>query len=345
MSRLYDRILRLGFEASQECEAGRRAAEIALAQLPGATVVVADNVADYFFAGAAKDWRSWRYEDLPNVAPALGAAFFEYRLRPAPPDDARGPAAGVLLLADELEPGEPVELFAAPGAGAPDEEWGGAAAVPGPPAVVAEGEARWVVLALVFEDRPDHPAIIVHASYAVEPSGRVAPVKDGARGAVANYHWPQHAREAGMAPERLRAMPHFLTRCRVFPALLAQAFMHCQNVVARDVSPPERLSRKHQKRHGHPLVTYTVLDIDPVREVLQREGESEAAGLKRALHICRGHFAHYPPERPLFGKVTGTFWRPMHVRGTATAGRVLKDYDVLAPDHAPGGGAPNGAGA
>ena len=44
----------------------------------------------------AEDWRGWHYEDVPDVALALGVAFFEYRLRPAPPDRA---VAGVGLAA------------------------------------------------------------------------------------------------------------------------------------------------------------------------------------------------------------------------------------------------------
>jgi hypothetical protein len=64
---------------------------------------------------------------------------------------------------------------------------------------------------------------------------------------------------------------------------------------------------------------------------------SQVAGRwRRALHVCRGHFARYTEERPLFGRVAGTFWRPMHLRGSASEGLVLKDDTVLSPDTSPG---------
>jgi hypothetical protein len=71
--------------------------------------------------------------------------------------------------------------------------------------LVAEGDVRWVILALVFENRSDHSALIGHASYAVDPAGRMASLKDGAREAVANYQWPREAQEQGLDPERLGA--------------------------------------------------------------------------------------------------------------------------------------------
>ena len=54
----------------------------------------------------------------------------------------------------------------------------------------------------------------------------------------------------------------------------------------------------------------------------------DATGIKKALHICRGHFVTYTPKHPLFGKYVGTFWKPDHVRGNAKNGIVLKDYKV-----------------
>lgn len=47
--------------------------------------------------------------------------------------------------------------------------------------------------------------------------------------------------------------------------------------------------------------------------------------------FCRGHFSTYTEDRPLFGKVSGTFWVPSHVRGSAKQGVVVSDYNVKAP--------------
>jgi hypothetical protein len=46
------------------------------------------------------------------------------------------------------------------------------------------------------------------------------------------------------------------------------------------------------------------------------------------LHICRGHFKTFTEEARLFGKYTGTYWWPAHVRGSVDEGVVEKDYRV-----------------
>jgi hypothetical protein len=61
---------------------------------------------------------------------------------------------------------------------------------------------------------------------------------------------------------------------------------------------------------------------------MRTEGRVETEGLKRALHICRGHFSHYSEEKPLFGRIAGTFWVPAHVRGSAKEGVIVSDYNV-----------------
>jgi hypothetical protein len=109
---------------------------------------------------------------------------------------------------------------------------------------------------------------------------------------------------------------------------LAISFMHCKNVDVRPVDPPERLSRRHERKHGHPLTRYHVLDIQPMRRILDTEGEAQTQGLGHALHICRGHFKTFTAEAPLFGKRVGTYWWEAQVRGKAEEGVVGKDYRV-----------------
>ncbi len=108
------------------------------------------------------------------------------------------------------------------------------------------------------------------------------------------------------------------------------SFMHCKNVIRtehRDYSSPQAV-----KRNNAPTcIKYYTLNINPMKEVLRTEGQSESLGLKRALHICRGHFSTYSEDKPLFGKYAGTFWVPDHVRGKAENGVVVKDYKVDAP--------------
>lgn len=112
------------------------------------------------------------------------------------------------------------------------------------------------------------------------------------------------------------------------PCLLAITFMHCKNVEIRDI-PPTRQQRRQAERKNKPLITYKELIIDPLKKQVRNEAaESQGGERGRALHICRGHFATYSEERPLFGKVSGTFWIPMHVKGNKQYGEVKKDYKV-----------------
>ena len=111
-------------------------------------------------------------------------------------------------------------------------------------------------------------------------------------------------------------------------ALFAISLMHCKNVDVALVDPPERLSRKHEHRHGRPLISYYVLDIKPMRRILDAEGEAQTKGLGHALHICRGHFKTYTDDAPLFGKRVGTYWWESQVRGKAEEGVIAKDYRV-----------------
>jgi len=114
--------------------------------------------------------------------------------------------------------------------------------------------------------------------------------------------------------------------------LLAISFMHCKNVNVTEEAP-SRNARRHWDRLGHaPLIHYRVLDIEPMRHTLRTEGRADEVGLRKALHICRGHFATYSEARPLFGHLAGTFWKPAHVRGSLSSGAVVKDYSVPAPD-------------
>lgn len=111
------------------------------------------------------------------------------------------------------------------------------------------------------------------------------------------------------------------------PALLSLSLMHCKNVAVAD-RPPRR-SPSGRNKHG-PANTYKVLDLEPLRERVQRATAGETAGgVKRQLryHEVRAYFADYR-EHGLFGKHKMLVWKPQHARGNLLLGRVVKDYRV-----------------
>jgi hypothetical protein len=107
--------------------------------------------------------------------------------------------------------------------------------------------------------------------------------------------------------------------------------MNCKNVVVAPNEPDRHLNRERRKHGLKPFLRYHTINIEPMKRVLRTEGNIESVGLKRALHIVRGHFSTYTEEKPLFGKVAGTFWIPSHVRGSTEEGIVVSNYQVNAP--------------
>lgn len=112
-------------------------------------------------------------------------------------------------------------------------------------------------------------------------------------------------------------------------SLTAICFAHCKGTVIEEHHPTRQV-RRAAERKGKPVFTFHTIDIEPSARILRTEGHIAENGLARALHICRGHFAHYTANKPLFGKYTGTFYRTMHLRGKAENGVAIKDYRVHA---------------
>jgi len=112
-------------------------------------------------------------------------------------------------------------------------------------------------------------------------------------------------------------------------ALTAICFAHCKGAEVKE-HQPSRQVRRAAERKKEPVYSYRTIDIGPASRVLKEEGDIATNGLGKALHICRGHFANYTAEKPLFGKYVGTVYKPMHLRGKAENGIAAKDYRVHA---------------
>lgn len=108
-------------------------------------------------------------------------------------------------------------------------------------------------------------------------------------------------------------------------------FMNCKNISLIEVDPNQRLKQsvvKHMNKKGmKPLTKYYTLDIDPMKHVLRKEGCIEKNGVKKAFHVCRGHFKKYE-GKGLFGKYPGTYWIPQHMKGSNLEGAIVKDYNI-----------------
>jgi hypothetical protein len=114
----------------------------------------------------------------------------------------------------------------------------------------------------------------------------------------------------------------------IVPIMMTLNFLNFRNVSRVDATETEGPSAKWIRRQKQPTLRYHVLQINPLKEIIRKEGNVEGDGLGKALHKVRGHMVHYSEEKPLFGKYAGTFWVPPHDRGNPKFGTVKKDYRV-----------------
>lgn len=180
---------------------------------------------------------------------------------------------------------------------------------------------------LVIEPRKNDPiGPAAHWIFALDREGLVMTRPEDPSELVSGARLPKMT--ADPPPELARETTDGLVGSYVLPGLMAISFMHCRNVSSTTVQPDEAPSKRWRKKRGRPLTSYEMLDIAPMREVLESEGRAQEVGLGKALHLCRGHFKTFTEEAPLFGRVTGTFWWAYQVRGSTDHGRVEKSYAV-----------------
>src|SRR6185437_6079443 len=110
----------------------------------------------------------------------------------------------------------------------------------------------------------------------------------------------------------------------LYTTLMTHSLLACRNVATQDHRQDHA---KRSQRSGSPGVRYKTLQISPFGG-RNSSGSSNNSADIMPLHIVRGHFKTYTPERPLFGSVTGTFWWTPNVRGKEKNGVVIKDYKM-----------------
>lgn len=303
VSRLYDQIAEHGLHG-----AGPDLLDLVVS--PETVAVDVSNVADYI-AGtfhAENHDKSWAPSDFPNIAPPWETAFFEWH--PDFPEYRRElKRLGVFVIGLEWDD-LPVPL------GFEQE------------LERLNEEPYWSVSCMVvLQRRGMMPHYMGAFGVLADRNGSVCFYSDSPDGDAPMFNGGgplvSAAGQEGMGPGALVQI--------VAPALLGISFMHCKNVTKTLNDPPCKVQKKRLRKGKKPLKAYYTLGIDPVAQHLDREGGAKKTGVKQALHICRGHFATYSPEKPLFGKYSGTFWKPQHVKGNKKHGEIVKDYAVKAP--------------
>ena len=291
MARLIDHLLR-----------SKGIPEMQATGLRRATVIVADNVADYVFTRQQADYRSTIA--LPNVAPPLRELFVEFRVP-------KIGGVGWLLHSSDLQDVRHV-----------------AAQYMMRTTPASPGDARWYVRGYLFyEALPPQPQLLCELY--VSPDGRLCPIQTGPN---AVQHYTVEPTEGSVYAEAYAQEP--IGKWLLGPsvvlhvALWTLCFMHTKNVQLEDQAPPPKLSRRHEKKHGRPLCTFKTLKIQPMRgrrDAAEAQGGAHGAP---SLHIRRGHFKTFTDAAPLFGRVVGTYWWEQALVGKAERGLVAKDYQV-----------------
>lgn len=257
-------------------------------------VIVIDNVAKFYLS--QKD-KKWDYEkDFPNIAPPFPECWLEFS---APSDfevDRIGFLVSSSVVSDE-----------------PNDD---------------DNHVKWVVEILpFFEYEGGIAGPFCQFDFVCNSQGEIRKLPDTGGWHRQHFFGIAYSKMASEELDNLSSRIGSIAN----PVLLAFCFLHCKNVDLITNDPPAKLSHAHQKRHKRPLVKFKTLDIQPIREILKREGKSEETGLKKALHICRGHFKDFSKGKGLFGKYKGMYWWESQVRGSAIEGTVIKNYNVKRP--------------
>jgi hypothetical protein len=154
-------------------------------------------------------------------------------------------------------------------------------------------------------------------------------------GAVVTLNWSIDLESDGLffnEPTSLTEQDDICVQAVSFVVFVAQSLMLCKNVQIIEQPKPEAVIRKFRRKHGGVSPSkYREVVIKPMQEVVRKAGGFKKLGIEKAMHIVRGHFRDYSPERPLFGKTAGRFFFHSHVRGDSRLGVKPPAYEVRSP--------------
>ena len=279
--------------------------------LESASLIICDNVAAYFYEENPRE--NWNLvNDFPNVAPPFSRMFLEWaaprRIVSEKYGDIKVPGTikryGLLLFSDEVESiDEMIEWAKQRG-----QDW----QLQLFRKIKHTGfPLRWVCNGLLFVEDAQGIGLLCDAMWGVSNDG--SPVMPDNIFTVKVLKGLDDGR---------------LVTGLFFVPFLTLSFMHCKNAILRQVAQPPKLQKARLRKGKRPLIIYHVLEVHPIRKILESEGEAHKTGFKKALHICRGHFKDYMEGPGLFGKIHDIFWWDAHIRGDKKCGMALKDYEV-----------------
>lgn len=272
-------------------------------QTSRSVIVSAHNISDYYYKFAPTVYREF-LNDFPNPVPPYDSMFME--VGPHPDLEMDTPSIGWALA---TYAGEEFEELRDRGyfLDSPNRE------------AMESGVASKIVVAHGFSYKAIGVCcLLCRFSYLLDGSGRMLVIPQLDLYGISENDEGFH--DVSSICSNLFAVP-----------LMALSFMNCKNVVMQSVEPDAGINKERKKAGLDPFLRYHTINIEPMKAVLRTEGGIEANGLKKALHIVRGHFATYSPEKPLFGHFSGTVWKPSHVKGSAKEGVVVSDYAVHSP--------------
>jgi hypothetical protein len=312
--------------------------------LPNAEVLKAvqpiliDDVADFILSGV-KVGDEWSFtRDFPNVAPPFELAWYEYR-RPKSVKGFRD--VYEFARTNGLKPNSSFEF--------------GEVAIPEQIAIMAASERTdygWQTTLLLWSEYEEHAddgsstwnllgpiSMTVH----VDEKGNVI-VPDDPRNRDEETGGPVQPSHMGgvallvseMVTKEQAQILRNVAADLLGPYFMAVSLLHCKNVTFGPMEPiPPKLQKAFRKRHGDvPRVRFHRLHIEPMRKQIREaaDGDTSVAGIKRGMHLSRGHFKSYEEGRGLFGKLHGMWWWEPMVRGSRTQGVVTKEYVMHAPE-------------
>jgi hypothetical protein len=112
--------------------------------------------------------------------------------------------------------------------------------------------------------------------------------------------------------------------------LLAIGWMNCKNLTLEDVKIPEHTQRRRRKNRQPIGLDYRQIKVMPDKRKKSGTTSSHEDPQPQPLHMVRGHFKTFTAEKPLLGRIVGTFWWSHQLRGVEEMGRINHEYHTTA---------------